>query len=153
MGRHGSTHDFHAEEEQAKAHQGLAQAFDTGPGNRHLQNQSEYDADIGVVRQLEGHQLHGEGGAEVSAEHGGNRLRKVHQAGVDETDEHDRGSGGMDKKSQQSSEGQAGEAVGGGFGQQDSQAGARGGAQPVGHDAHAQNEQGQSAQNFKNQKK
>jgi hypothetical protein len=56
------------------------------------------------------------------------------------------------RKPSEGAEGEAGEAVGGGLGEQGAQAGAGGDAQAVGHDVHAEDEQREAAQHFEDQK-
>ena len=158
QGAHGVAHQVHAEDEDGEAHQDSADAALSVVLAGHGHDDAHHGEDEGEVLGFQ--HLHpygvtldagqtqdprGDGGADVGAEDDVEGLGEVHDAGVDQADDHDGGGRrGLDGHGDDGAQGQADEGVGGHLFQQKLQLAAGHLFQAAGHDVHAVEEEGQT---------
>jgi hypothetical protein len=142
---------FHAEEEEAEADEGAAELAPAVGGDEGVEEEADADGGPAVVGDVEGDELHGEGGADVGAEDGGDGLLEGHDAGVDEAGEHGDGGAGVGEEADGGAEDGALGAAAGGAGEDGAQGAAGGGAEAAGHDVHAVDEEAEAAEDLEQQ--
>jgi hypothetical protein len=105
-------HQPHAEEQEAETQHRLAEALHE-PAPAEV-GQAEADGEQGErqVAQVEGEQLHGEGGADVRPQDHAQRLAEGHETGGHEPDQHEGGGGGrLDQRGHERARRHRGEAA------------------------------------------